>query len=90
MIVSTDPAAWHRHANTVEADLSPGRPLAAETWVALLGARPFAEVAIGRGPRPAGLKPVDQAATTINQNLARLNDLLFGPASYAVVARRAE
>jgi len=90
VIVSTDPNAWRTARDPVEVDLSPGRPLSPETWEAVLRTRPFANVTVQSGPRPAGLEPVDKGATTINANLARLNDLLFGPVSYAVVAKRAQ
>jgi hypothetical protein len=90
VIVSTDPNAWRTARDPVEVDLSPGHPLSPETWEAVLRTRPFAGVTVQPGPRPAGLEPVDKGATTINANLARLNDLLFGPVSYAVVAKRAQ
>jgi hypothetical protein len=35
-VVGTDPAAWGAGRTEVEADLAPGRPLRAATWVALL------------------------------------------------------
>jgi Methionine biosynthesis protein MetW len=88
-IVSGHPDAWRTSRDPVEVDLSPGRPLHPETWEAILSSRPFEQVTVHQGPRQRGLDPVDKAATTINANLGRLNDLLFGPVSYAVVAQRA-
>ena len=46
-IVGTDPAAWGQ-ADPVLADLSPGRPLHAETWVHLLDQRGVAGAQIAR------------------------------------------
>jgi len=43
-LVGTDPDAWGRTTSVVDADLSPGRPLHAETWMHLLGERGFAAV----------------------------------------------
>jgi hypothetical protein len=42
-LVGTDPEAWGRTTSVVEADLSPGKPLHAETWAHLLGERGFAD-----------------------------------------------
>ena len=39
IVLGTDPGAWGRARSPVEADLSPGRPLHADTWVALLERR---------------------------------------------------
>lgn len=43
-LVGTTPDAWGRTTSVVEADLSPGRPLHAETWIHLLEERGFAGV----------------------------------------------
>lgn len=88
-IVSSHPDAWRTARDPVEVDLSPGHPLHPETWQAILAAHPFENAALHDGPRQRGLDRVDKGATTINANLSRLNDLLFGPVSYAVVAHRA-
>jgi hypothetical protein len=44
-LVATSPESWGA-ANPIEADLSPGRPLHAETWVHLLGQHGFVEVSV--------------------------------------------
>jgi hypothetical protein len=87
VVISRDPRTWGREQSPLEVDLSPGRPLHAETWRHLLVERGFAEVEALAGPRPHGLTllPDDHV---LNENLERLNDLLFGPSSYAVVARK--
>jgi hypothetical protein len=84
IVVSTDPRAWARHRPAVAVDLSPGRPLHAETWQRLLGG---GDVVQGP-PEPGALQPVPKGHAVLNENLSRLNDALFGPTSYAVVARR--
>ena len=40
-VIGTEPDAWGRTTSVVDADLSPGRPLHAETWAHLLGERGF-------------------------------------------------
>ena len=40
-LVGTDPGEWGRSTSVVEADLAPGKPLHAETWVHLLQERGF-------------------------------------------------
>lgn len=84
VVVSADPRAWARRRPAVTVDLSPGRPLHAETWQRLLGG---GEVVAGPA-EPGGLQPVPKGHAVLNENLSRLNDALFGPTSYAVVARR--
>jgi hypothetical protein len=87
-IISRDPRAWEREQSPLEVDLSPGRPLHAETWRHLLSERGFTELDVLAGPRPHGLALLPEADHVMNENLERLNDLLFGPSSYAVVARK--
>lgn len=88
IVVGKDPKAWEREQAPLAVDLSPGRPLHAETWAHLLAERGLGNVAIEVGPRPAGLRQVPRANSALNENMAMLNDLLFGPSSYAVVARK--
>jgi hypothetical protein len=45
VIVASNPAAWGR-ADPVRADLSPGRPLHAETWAHVLRQRGFTSTTI--------------------------------------------
>jgi hypothetical protein len=85
IVIGTDPRAWARRRPAVVADLSPGRPLHAETWMRLLGGN--AEVVEGPA-EPGALQPVPKGHAVLNDNLSRLNEALFGPTSYAVVARR--
>ena len=40
-VIGTEPDAWGRTTSVVDADLSPGKPLHAETWAHVLGARGF-------------------------------------------------
>jgi len=43
VVIGTAPGAWERVAGPVAADLAPGRPLHAETWVHLVGQAGFAD-----------------------------------------------
>lgn len=88
VVISRDPRAWEREQSPLEVDLSAGRPLHAETWRHLLVERGFVEVEAMTGPRPHGLALLPDGDHVLNENLERLNDLLFGPSSYAVVARK--
>ena len=74
----------------MQADLSPGRPLHAETWVTLLQSRGFAvEVWDGSIDEALAEVPGDApGAAAINANVAMLNARLFRPSTYAVVASR--
>jgi hypothetical protein len=88
-IVGTPPAAWERSVGPVAADLAPGRPLHAETWAALLEAAGFTGIETHLGPVVGGLSPVpgdDETAAAVNANLDRLNEVLFGPAGFCIVA----
>jgi len=89
VVISRDPAAWQRAEDPVQVDLSPGRPLHAETWRHVLAERGFddPEILHGRAGDDT-LQPVPKGNAVLNANIERLNALLFGPASYAVVARR--
>lgn len=86
VVIGTDPrAALAGAADPVAADLAPGRPLHAATWAHLLGVGDGAEVLAG--PRPAGLRPVPGGPPDMAANLHRLDEVLFPPRSYAVIAR---
>ncbi len=88
-VVGTSPTAWARAVDPVTADLAPGRPLHAETWLALLAHRGFGDVARHEGPALATLETVSgEGADVLNVNLARISEALFGPASFAVTAVR--
>lgn len=78
-------------------DLTHERPLHPETLRFLAAAQGFADVRIElRAPVEATqlLRPVPEeglparAADALNENVRRLNDLLFGPQEYALLARR--
>lgn len=90
VVLSTDPRSWERGRSTVESDLATGRPLRSETWCHLLAARHLdarlaAEHAI---PAADTLQPVPGADPVLSANIDRLNELLFPPTAYAVVASR--
>jgi len=90
VVLSADPRGWERGRSPVEADLASGRPLRSDTWVHLLGAQQLqatvaAEFAV---PDDETLQPVPGADPALAANISRLNELLFPPASYAVVATR--
>jgi hypothetical protein len=92
-IVASHPRAWEAGRSSAEADLAPGRPLHPDTWCRLLVTRGFPSPSVHPGPPRAdelGQVPADVAgADVLNADIARLNELLFGPASYAVTAERA-
>lgn len=88
-VVGTSPAAWASTAGPVEADLTPGRPLHAETWLHLLGRRGVDALARHDGPPLSVLEPLaDPSAAVLNANLARIEQALFGPASFVVTGVR--
>lgn len=84
VVIGRDPRSAGR-ADPVAQDLGGGRPLHAETWAHLLGGGEGTHVLAG--PRPPGLRPVPGTPPDLAANLHRLDELLFPPASYAVVAR---
>jgi hypothetical protein len=92
LVLGTDPAAWSRSRSAVQVDLAPGRPLHAETWASLLETRGFtgARVEVGPVERSLDEVPADvPGAAAINANLVLLNETLFRPSTYAVIATRA-
>jgi len=73
------------------ADLAPGRPLHPETWAHLLGTSGFEGVQVIAGGTTRVFEPVpgdDEVAAAINRNFERLEQLLAGPTSAAIVGRR--
>ena len=90
VVVSADPRGWERSRSPVEVDLAGGRPLRSDTWCHLLRGHGLdARVATER-PLPEGdaLRPVPGADPVLAANIERLNEVLFPPAAYAVVADR--
>lgn len=88
VVISRDPRSWEGDDPNRLVDLAPGRPLRSETWSHLLDERGMEDVGVVEGDRPPGLQPVPQAPAVLNENIELLNARLFGPRSYAVVARR--
>lgn len=92
IVVSANPAATTAGAAAVAADLAPARPLREATWVALLSERGIGELDERAGSPPNNaLQAVpgdSDVAATVNANVARLNELLFAPASYLVAGTR--
>ena len=92
VVRSTSPSAWARGLDPVAADLSPGRPLSSATWDHALTRLGLAVEGVHDGPRAGALQdlaPDAPGADVVNANNALLRDLLLGPVSYTVVARRA-
>jgi hypothetical protein len=88
VVVSVDPRWWIVNVDDVNVDLAPGRPLRRTTWERLFGERGFTGVEAVEGERAEALKLLPKGNAVMNENLELLNDLLFGPSDYAVVARR--
>jgi SAM-dependent methyltransferase len=97
-LLCVNPDAWGRSVSPVDADLSPGRPLHAETWAYLLERHGFSSVIVqhtspterlqpvqGSGPAWDAVRPAWEA---VSSNLARLDQLLFPPPSFAVLGTR--
>jgi len=91
VVLSSGPAAWAGSLDPVVADLAPGRPLHPETWVHLLGQRGLTGMKVESGAPPVILGRVPDGtpgSEVLNANAERLEQLLFAPGAYAVVARR--
>jgi hypothetical protein len=96
VLIGTGPEAWQRahaagEAAVVEADLSPGRPLHPETWAYLFRRAGLEVTATHREAARRRLEPVPgdgPAVDVLNADLARLEEALFGPESFAIVGRR--
>lgn len=88
-VVGTTPSAWLGSKDPVEADLAPGRPLHAATWMTLLERRGVLDVECHDGPPSVALEPVvGENADVLNANLACIAETIFGPASFAVTGVR--
>ncbi len=95
VLLCVNPDTWGRSVSAVEADLSPGRPLHAQTWAYLLERQGFSSIRVQAGRPADSLKPVTgsgpawdaarSAWTAVNSNLARLDELLFPATSFAIV-----
>jgi hypothetical protein len=88
VVVGVNPDVWSRSASPITVDLSPGRPLHAETWSLLLEQQGISSVEVLHGGRAEGLKPVGgegPAWDAMGSNLERLNELCFPPTSFLVV-----
>ncbi len=84
-IVSAEPRSWGRGRSVVEADLAPGRPLHADTWVGLLGARGFTDLVVESEPgAPSGESPTHE----LDARVERIEAELFGPDAYLVAGVR--
>ena len=91
VVLSAGPAAWARSVDPVVADLAPGRPLHPETWGHLLGERGFGDIDVRTRDSEVALATVPAGAPgadVLNANIERLNQLLFAPASYALIATK--
>jgi SAM-dependent methyltransferase len=91
VLVGTDPRVWVETVGPVAADLSAGRPLYPETWMRLFEEVGFTDRTVHPGPVTGTLERVPdrlEGAAVLNAALGRLETLVAGPASYAVVATR--
>lgn len=98
VLLGTTPSAWAAPRPgaggaeaAVEADLAPGRPLHPGTWRHLLAGEGLVGIEVVMGPSTGRLDRVadgDAGAAVLNANLARLEEVLYGPASYAVTGSR--
>ncbi|HEX2699885.1 MAG TPA: hypothetical protein VHM89_06735 [Acidimicrobiales bacterium] len=90
VVLSADPRGWAQGRSAVEADLSSGRPLRSETWCHLFRSERMQAGVVAEIAVPSGevLQPVPGADPVLAANIARLNEVLFPPAAYAVVATR--
>jgi hypothetical protein len=85
VLIGRNPDAWRRARSPIAADLAPGRPLHARTWVHLLASEPVHEIACRDGECGA-----PEAVSSSNDPAVRaLAAEVYAPSSYAIVARRA-
>lgn len=85
LVVGTHPAAWSRSRSPVALDLAPGRPLHPETWEWLLATHGFD----GIESRLAEAPTLEHSGDPIvDANFRMLGEMLLGPATFAVTARR--
>ena len=90
VVVSADPRGWERERSPVEVDLAAGRPMRSDTWCHLLARRGLSARLVAEREAPAAdqLRPVPGADSVLASNLDRLNQRLFPPTAYVVVATR--
>jgi len=86
LILGVHPAGWARSRSAVALDLAPGRPLHPETWEWLLCTHGFDGVQAHPGPSPELCAVQDDVA---DANFRRIGELLLGPETFAITARRA-
>lgn len=87
VVLSAHPDAWRRAGPPLAVDLAPGRPVHPETWETLLARAGFVDVTTRLGFREQ-LAEVAGSDAACNDNFARLAAAVFGPADFAVRARR--
>ncbi len=85
LILGVHPVHWTRSRSPIAADLAPGHPLHPETWEWLLETHGFEAVDAHLGPVPALDAVGDPGA---DANFRRIGELLLGPETFAVTARR--
>jgi hypothetical protein len=91
IVVSCHPDEWQRNGPPLAVDLAPGRPVHPETWRVLLGRAGLVErtTQLGRGRQlPAIAGDGSPQWAVGNENFARLAEAVFGPADFAISARR--
>lgn len=90
LVLSADPRGWAQERSPVEIDLAAGRPLRGDTWCHLLARRGLSARIVAEREAPAAdrLQPVPGADSALAFNLDRLNERLFPPTAYVVVATR--
>jgi len=91
VVHSATPEAWARESSHVLADLAPGRPLHADTWVHLLAERGFARTELtfgGEDHRIGRVEGSGEQAAAANAAIDAVNALLLGPSEYVLVAVR--
>lgn len=91
VVLSLHPDAWARTGPPLVVDLVPGRPIHPETWHALLARAGFVDGVTELGARPQLAAVASEGSSqwaAVNENFARLAEAAFGPADFAVSARR--
>ncbi len=88
VVLSAEPDAPGRTRDPIQADLTFGRPLHAQTWMHLLAQQGVTAIERHDGPASGALEAGPDAPEGVAHALARVEELLFPPASYAVVGVR--
>ena len=88
-VVSETPEAWTRRVSPVVVDLSPGRPLHAESWVYLFGAAGLLDTQVVRGGADPGASIRAQPPSGVDGEVwgSLLAPVFPGPDEYVVLAR---